>query len=48
MILKHHCQECDSKYKIDYDVEECDDKPTFCPFCSTYIIDDEMEQDDDY
>ena len=33
---------------LKHHCQECDDKPTFCPFCSTYIIDDEMEQDDDY
>ena len=48
MILKHHCSECDSKYKIEYDIEECEDNPKFCPFCSGYIMEEEVEHDEDY
>jgi predicted nucleic acid-binding Zn-ribbon protein len=48
MIIKHQCSNCDSKFTIEFDVEECEDNPKFCPFCSSYIIEDEMEQDDDY
>jgi predicted nucleic acid-binding Zn-ribbon protein len=48
MIIKHQCSNCDSKFTIEFDVEECEDNPKFCPFCSSYIIEGEMEQDDDY
>ena len=48
MIIKHHCSECDSKYKIEYDIEDCEDNPKFCPFCSGYIMEEEVEQDEDY
>jgi formate dehydrogenase maturation protein FdhE len=46
--IKHHCSECESKFKIEYDELNCEDSPTFCPFCGTYIQESEMEQDDDY
>jgi predicted nucleic acid-binding Zn-ribbon protein len=47
-ILKHYCSDCDSKFKIEFDELKCDDNPQYCPFCSTYIMEDELEQDDDY
>jgi hypothetical protein len=48
MLIKHHCDGCESTYKIVYNEEECEDSPTYCPFCSTYIIEGEIEQDDNY
>jgi hypothetical protein len=48
MLIKHHCDGCESSYKIVYNEEECEDSPTYCPFCSTYIIEGEIEQDDNY
>jgi hypothetical protein len=46
--IKHNCSECESKYKIEYDDINCEDSPTFCSFCGTYIQESEMEQDEDY
>ena len=46
--LKHHCSNCDSKFTIVYDELLCEDDPKFCPFCSEYILEDELEQDEDY
>lgn len=46
--VKHNCSECESKYTIQFDEEFCEDNPTYCPFCSTYIQESEMEQDEDY
>lgn len=46
--VKHNCSECESKYNIQFDEEICEDNPTFCPFCGTYIQESEMEQDEDY
>ena len=46
--IKHSCSECDSKYTILFDEEVCEDNPTYCPFCSTYIQESDTEQDDDY
>jgi len=49
MIIKHQCSECDSEYTIEFSLEDCEDNPTYCPFCSSYIQEDEVEQqDDDY
>jgi len=48
MQIKHKCHDCESSFKITYDEEHCEDSPTYCPFCSSYIIEDEIEQDDDY
>ena len=47
-ILKHYCSDCDSNFKIEYDELSCEDSPQYCPFCSAYILEDDMEQDDDY
>jgi predicted nucleic acid-binding Zn-ribbon protein len=46
--LRHHCSNCDSKFTIGYDELVCEDDPKFCPFCSEYILEDELEQDEDY
>jgi hypothetical protein len=46
--LRHYCSDCESKFVIQYNMEECEDNPQFCPFCSTYILEEEVEQDEDY
>jgi DNA-directed RNA polymerase subunit RPC12/RpoP len=46
--MKHHCSDCESKFVIQYDERDCEDSPTYCPFCSSYIMEDEVEQDEDY
>ena len=48
MIIKHQCPDCESKYTLEFIIEDCEDDPKFCPFCSTYINEEEVEQDDDY
>jgi DNA-directed RNA polymerase subunit RPC12/RpoP len=45
--LHHTCSDCDSEFKIKYDEESVEDRPTYCPFCSSYIIEDEEEIEDD-
>ena len=45
--LSHTCSECDSEFKIKYDEEAVEDRPTYCPFCGSYIIEDEEEIEDD-
>jgi predicted nucleic acid-binding Zn-ribbon protein len=45
--INHTCDECDSEFQIRYDVEKCEDSPTFCPFCSSYILDKDEYVDDD-
>jgi DNA-directed RNA polymerase subunit RPC12/RpoP len=46
--LHHTCGDCDSKFTIRYDERECEDDPHLCPFCGTYIIveDDNNEVDE--
>lgn len=46
--VKHKCSDCDSKYQIQYDEVNCEDSPTYCPFCSAYILEEDVEQDEDY
>jgi len=36
--LKHHCEECDSKFTIRYDEDLTEDSPHYCPFCGEYLI----------
>ena len=46
--LNHTCEECDSAFTIKYDERVVEDNPQYCPFCSTYIQESELEQDEDY
>ena len=45
---KKHCPQCDTKYSIEWDLDEQDLEPLTCPFC-VYEVDvedyDEEEQD---
>ena len=45
---KKHCPQCDTKYSIEWDLDEQDLEPLTCPFCG-YEVDvedyDEEEQD---
>ena len=47
--LTHKCSDCDSKFTIKYDENQCDDDPIYCPFCSSYILleNDELQDDED-
>ena len=42
--LKHCCENCDTEFRITYNEEYAEDKPTFCPFCAEMIID--QDEDD--
>ena len=46
-VLKHSCETCDSKFSISYDEMNCDDAPSYCPFCSSYLIQGDSEWGDD-
>lgn len=48
MLFKYHCDHCESKFKIIYEEDSCDDRPHYCPFCSEYLINkyEQDEQDD--
>jgi hypothetical protein len=45
--LAHYCEECDSEYQIKYELEKCEDSPHYCPFCSSYILEDDAVKDED-
>lgn len=50
MVLKHECENCNSKFSINYKVEDCESDPLHCPFCGEYIfINEEInDEDEDY
>jgi DNA-directed RNA polymerase subunit RPC12/RpoP len=47
--LHHTCDDCNSEFTIKYNEEACDDDPIYCPFCSSYILleSDELQDDED-
>ena len=49
MIIKHQCPDCESKYTLEFIIEDCEDDPIYCPFCSSYILleGDELQDDED-
>jgi hypothetical protein len=46
MTLNNTCENCESKYKIVFNQEDCPDDPKYCPFCAEYIT-EETETDED-
>jgi uncharacterized Zn finger protein (UPF0148 family) len=44
--LKHTCDNCEAQFKIVYDGDLAPDDPTFCPFCSEYIMEESEDSDD--
>jgi hypothetical protein len=47
-VVKHQCSNCDSVFILSYDELNCEDTPRFCPFCAEHILEDDLEQDEDY
>lgn len=45
--LHHTCSDCDSQFTIKYDPESCPDDPTYCPFCASYILDADSDNNED-
>jgi DNA-directed RNA polymerase subunit RPC12/RpoP len=45
--LNHFCEDCESEFTIRYDEIKTEDDPRYCPFCSSYILDSEYEDNDD-
>lgn len=45
--LKHKCEECDSEFVVKYEENEVADRPTYCVFCASYILDEETEEYDE-
>ena len=46
-ILKYNCESCDSQFSIQYDPLICESDPVHCPFCSEYLLDNDMKIEDD-
>jgi hypothetical protein len=45
--LHHTCETCGSECYIKYDADQCDDDPSFCPFCAEKMIETDFDNDDD-
>ena len=46
--LSHICDDCDSEFQIKYDINKTDDSPHYCPFCSSYILEnDDLQGEED-
>jgi hypothetical protein len=45
--LKHSCENCDTEFTIEYDIDNSETDPLYCPFCSDYMLDteDEIEEE---
>lgn len=46
MRVKQNCIECNSKFTIEYDLEDTQDDPNFCPFCGIHILDYDFDDED--
>jgi hypothetical protein len=44
-IRKKHCSSCETKYTVQWDIEEQDLEPLTCPFCGYEVEQEEDEQD---
>jgi transcription initiation factor IIE alpha subunit len=40
-----HCSSCETKYTVQWDIEEQDLEPLTCPFCGYEVEQEEDEQD---
>jgi len=41
------CRDCESEYKLMYDLENTSGHPKFCPFCASEVYDDENIDEDE-
>jgi transcription initiation factor IIE alpha subunit len=39
-----HCSNCETKYTIEWDIEEQDLEPLTCPFCGHEVSIDDVEE----
>jgi transcription initiation factor IIE alpha subunit len=46
--VKKHCSNCDTKYSVEWNIEEQDLEPSTCPFCGHEVelgdVEDEVEE----
>ena len=47
--LNHTCDNCESEFTLKYNEDLCEDDRIYCPFCSSYILleSNELQDDDD-
>lgn len=45
--ITHTCENCDSNFTINYDEENTETDPSFCPFCGEMILDYDFEDEDE-
>jgi len=46
-VSKVICRDCESEYKLMYDLDDTSGHPKFCPFCSAEVYDDEEEEQEE-
>lgn len=46
-IDNKECRECDSVFKLIYDLDKTSGFPKFCPFCGGEVYDEKLEVEDD-
>lgn len=44
---KYNCEDCDTEFSIKYDPDNSESDPQMCPFCGSYIIDDDTLDEDE-
>ena len=44
--VQKHCSNCDTKYSVEWNVEEQELMPLTCPFCG-YEVEDEIEDEEE-
>jgi DNA replicative helicase MCM subunit Mcm2 (Cdc46/Mcm family) len=43
----HECQDCGAEAVIEYDPDNVNQEPQYCPFCGSSYIEEELEDDID-
>jgi hypothetical protein len=44
-VSKVICSDCESEYKLMYDLDNTSGHPKFCPFCAAEVYDDSDEEE---
>lgn len=46
-VNKVICRDCESEYKLMYDLDDTSGHPKFCPFCASEVYNDDEEDSED-